>query len=62
MRARNGLTVFPCGEFGGRPIAGTGNGIVVWDTTVHHLPGLKESIKLTIEKGVVKKIDGGIEV
>ncbi len=62
LHARNGLTAFPCGEFGGRPIAGTGNGTVVWDTTVHHPPGLlKEPIKLTIEKGVVKRIDGGIE-
>jgi leucyl aminopeptidase (aminopeptidase T) len=57
-----GLVAFPAGEIAGTPIPGTGEGTVVWDTTVHHPPGLlREPIRLTIQKGVVKKIDGGLE-
>ena len=57
-----GLVAFPSGEIGGIPIPGTGEGTVVWDVSVHHPPGLlKQPIKLTIEKGTVTKIEGGIE-
>jgi len=53
---------FPDGEFGAEPIPGSGNGTVVWDTSVHYPPGLlQKHIKLTIEDGIVKKIEGGKE-
>ena len=56
------LVAFPAGEIQGGPIPGTGEGIMVWDVSVHHPPGLlRQPIKLTIEKGIVKKIEGGIE-
>lgn len=56
------LVAFPAGEFQGGPVPGTGEGTVVWDVSVHHPPGLlREPIKLTIEKGWVKKIEGGVE-
>ncbi len=56
------LVAFPAGEFQGGPIAGTGEGTVVWDVSVHYPPGLlREPIRLTLEKGIVKKIEGGIE-
>jgi leucyl aminopeptidase (aminopeptidase T) len=53
---------FPDGEFGASPVRGTGNGIVVWDTSVHYPPGLlREPIALTIRQGKVTKIEGGSE-
>mgnify|MGYP007042453137 CR=1 FL=1 len=56
------MVAFPAGEMQGGPVAGTGEGTVVWDVSVHHPPGLlKEPIRLTIEKGGVKKIEGGTE-
>ncbi len=56
------LVAFPAGEFQGGPVQGTGEGTVVWDVSVHHPPGLlREPIRLTIEKGWVKKIEGGLE-
>jgi aminopeptidase len=56
------LVAFPPGEFQAGPVPGTGEGIVVWDVSVHHPPGLlREPIRLTIEKGWVKKIEGGSE-
>jgi hypothetical protein len=56
------LVAFPAGEFQCLPIPGTGEGTMVWDVSVHHPPGLlRQPIKLTIEKGVVRKIEGGIE-
>ena len=52
----------PDGEFGADPIKGTGNGRIVWDTSVHHPTGLlKDPIILTVEKGVVTSIEGGRE-
>jgi len=59
---RPGLCAFPDGECNTTPIAGTGEGTVVWDTTVHYPRGLlKEPIKLTVRKGRVVKIEGGVE-
>ena len=56
------LASFPDGEFGADPIRGTGNGIMVWDTSVHHPQGLlREPIVLTIKDGLVTKIEGGKE-
>jgi len=55
-------SAFPDGECNVKPIPGTGEGIVVWDTSAHYPPGLlKEPIRLTIHKGYVTKIDGGRE-
>jgi 2,5-dihydroxypyridine 5,6-dioxygenase len=56
------LAAFPDGEFGADPIRGTGEGVVVWDTSVHHPVGLlREPIRLTIHEGRVAKIEGGVE-
>ena len=53
---------FPDGECNTHPIQGTGEGVVVWDTSAHYPPGLlKEPIRLTIHKGFITKIDGGKE-
>lgn len=57
-----GLAAIPAGEFAARPVAGTGEGTVVWDVSCHHPVGfLKEPIKLTVKKGWVTDITGGIE-
>lgn len=56
------LVSFPDGEFGTSPIPGSGEGVVIWDTSAQYPKGLfKEPIRLTIEKGRVKKIEGGTE-
>ena len=57
-----GLAAIPAGEFAARPVPGTGEGTVVWDVSCHHPPGfLREPIKLTVRKGWVTDITGGIE-
>ena len=38
---------------------GTGEGRVVFDLTAHNVGALKEHIVLTVEKGMVTKIEGG---
>jgi leucyl aminopeptidase (aminopeptidase T) len=56
------LASFPDGEFGADPVRGTGNGRVVWDTSVHYPPGLlREPIILTVAQGFVTNIEGGEE-
>jgi len=56
------LADFPGGEFGADPVRGSGNGIIVWDTSVHYPRGLlREPISLTIQNGKVQKIEGGTE-
>jgi leucyl aminopeptidase (aminopeptidase T) len=56
------LASFPDGEFGATPVRGSGNGIVVWDTSVHYPPGLlRKPISLTVKDGRVVKIMGGKE-
>ena len=53
---------FPDGLVGVGPEPGTSEGTLVYDTWVHYPPGsLKEPIELTIEKGWIKKIEGGLE-
>ena len=52
------IAAFPAGESACGPEPGSGEGVVVWDTTFH-LGLLKEPIKLTIKKGVVTEIQGG---
>lgn len=62
LETRPGVCAFPDGECNTTPIAGTGEGTVVWDTTAHHPRGLlKEPIKLAVQKGRVAKIEGGVE-
>ena len=56
------LADFPGGEFGADPVRGSGNGTLVWDTSVHYPHGLlREPIFLTICNGKVVRIEGGIE-
>jgi leucyl aminopeptidase (aminopeptidase T) len=56
------LAAFPDGEFGADPLRGSGQGRVVWDTSVQYPSGLlKEPIVLTIRDGLVTKIEGGAE-
>lgn len=50
---------FPDGEAHVCPLEGTGEGRVVFDLTAHSVGALKEPIILTVEKGMVTKIDGG---
>jgi leucyl aminopeptidase (aminopeptidase T) len=56
------LAAFPDGEFGADPTRGSGQGRVVWDTSVQHPSGLlREPIILTIHDGLVTRIEGGAE-
>lgn len=50
---------FPDGEAGIVPLEGSGEGVVVWDTTVEQIGLLREPVKLTVEKGWVVRIEGG---
>ncbi len=53
---------WPDGEVGCGQKPDTGQGTIVYDTSVHHPPGLlKEPIKLTVEKGWCTRIEGGAE-
>ncbi|RLB05177.1 MAG: hypothetical protein DRG83_03090 [Deltaproteobacteria bacterium] len=56
-----GGCAFPSGEVNVCPLEGTGEGTVVFDTTAHSVGALKEPIRLTVEKGMVTKIEGGVE-
>ncbi|KJR98210.1 MAG: hypothetical protein VR68_11390 [Peptococcaceae bacterium BRH_c4a] len=56
-----GGCAFPDGEVHVCPLEGTGEGVIVLDTTAHSVGLLKEPIRLTVEKGMVTKIEGGIE-
>ncbi|MBI4278509.1 MAG: aminopeptidase [Armatimonadetes bacterium] len=52
---------FPDGESGIVPLEGTGEGIVVWDTTVEQIGLLQEPVKLTVKKGWVVDVEGGAQ-
>lgn len=52
---------FPDGESVIAPREGTGNGVVVFDTTAHAVGRIKEPMRLVVEDGVVKRIEGGAE-
>lgn len=56
---KGGGCAFPDGEAHVCPVEGTGEGRVVFDLTAHSVGALKEPIILTIEKGMVTKIEGG---
>jgi len=55
------LTLFPGGEYNVAPIEGTANGILVIDTTMHHLGRLTAPIELTVEHGRITDIRGGAD-
>ena len=56
-----GGCAFPDGEAHVCPVEGTGEGKVVFDLTAHSVGAIKEPMVLTIEKGMVTKIEGGRE-
>jgi leucyl aminopeptidase (aminopeptidase T) len=56
-----GGCAFPDGESHVCPVEGTGEGTVVFDLTAHSVGAIVEPIKLTVEKGMVRKIEGGRE-
>jgi 2,5-dihydroxypyridine 5,6-dioxygenase len=56
-----GGCAFPDGEVHICPLEATGEGVIVFDTTAHSVGLIREPIRLTVEKGMVTKIEGGIE-
>ena len=58
---KGGGCAFPDGEAHVCPVEGTGEGRVVFDLTAHSVGALKEPIILTVEKGMVTKIEGGYQ-
>lgn len=56
-----GGSAFPDGEAHVCPVEETGEGTVVFDLTAHSVGSLKEPIILTVEKGYVRKIEGGYQ-
>lgn len=52
-------TGFPDGEVGMCPIEDTEEGWVVWDTSAHELGILDQPVRMKVEKGWVKSIEGG---
>jgi len=55
------VCAFPDGEVPVEPVEGTGNGVVVWDTSAHHIHGrlLREPIKIKVKNGWAVEITGG---
>jgi len=49
---------FPDGEVGIAPVEGTGEGVVVFDTTVHFLGRLSSPLKVKVSKGKAVSIEG----
>ncbi len=58
---KGGGCAFPDGEAHVCPVEGTGEGRVVFDLTAHAVGALKEPMILTVEKGMVTKIEGGYQ-
>ncbi len=58
---KGGGCAFPDGEAHVCPVEGTGEGRVVFDLTAHSVGALKEPMILTVEKGMVTKIEGGYQ-
>ncbi len=56
-----GGCAFPDGEAHVCPVEGTGNGTVVFDLTAHNVGRIQEPMRLTVEKGMVTRIEGGRE-
>jgi aminopeptidase len=56
------LVSFPDGQGSVIPVPGTGEGVIVIDTSIHYPEGLlKEPIRWLIKKGYVTDIQGGVE-
>ena len=55
------LCLFPGGEYNVAPVEGTAQGIVVIDTTMHHLGRLSSPIELTVVDGRIVDINGGAD-
>ena len=49
---------FPDGEVGIAPVEGTGEGVVVFDTTIHFLGRLNSPLKVKVSKGKAVSIEG----
>jgi leucyl aminopeptidase (aminopeptidase T) len=54
-------SAFPDGEAGIAPVEGTGNGVVVFDGTVHGIGIPQDPIRVAVEDGIATSIDGGYE-
>lgn len=55
------ICAFPDGEVAIAPVEGTGNGVVVFDTTFDHVGLLTENIRMTIRDGRIANIEGGTQ-
>ncbi len=55
------IAAFPDGEVPITPNAGTTNGPIVWDTTMHEIGTIDEPIRAEVEDGYVTEITGGRE-
>lgn len=55
------IACFPDGEAACAPVEGTAEGLLVVDTSMHHIGNCETPIELTVEKGKVVKIEGGAE-
>jgi len=53
--------LFPGGEFNVPPVEGTGEGVFVIDTTMHHLGRLESPIELIVSRGRIEDIRGGAD-
>jgi leucyl aminopeptidase (aminopeptidase T) len=56
-----GGCAFPDGEAHICPVEGTGEGIVVFDLTAHSVGRIEQPLKLIVEGGMVRAIEGGRE-
>ena len=60
-----GITMYACafpdGEAGVSPVEGTGEGVVVYDTTIHHVGLIQQPIRVVVKKGKAFRIEGGKE-
>jgi 2,5-dihydroxypyridine 5,6-dioxygenase len=62
MRANGGGgCAFPDGEAHVCPLEGTGEGTIVFDLTAHSVGAITEPLRLTVQNGMVTKIEGGRE-
>jgi leucyl aminopeptidase (aminopeptidase T) len=63
VRENPGLDLYACGfpdgEVGIAPIEETIEGVVVWDTSMHHVGLLSEPIRAVVERGRVVELTGG---
>jgi leucyl aminopeptidase (aminopeptidase T) len=62
-RPEMGLNIccFPDGEVAIAPLEGTGEGVVVFDTTIDHVGLLQEPITVVVKKGLIDSIAGGAQ-